>query len=262
MGIGDNIMATGMARGAAARGKRIAFGDGLAIKWDQNSSEVFKNNPNIAPPGAERSPHIEWVRFYKGHRIYNDHDRANHRWIWNMEFRPTPGEFFFDDVENNAGRAQPRGFVLIEPNVPAWKTCAPNKQWPVAWYREIAERLTRDGLRVLQFSFGGMSIVPAAQVKTRLFRHAVAILRQAALYIGPEGGMHHGAAAVGVRAVVIFGGFIPPQVTGYDLHTNLAGADEFCGSLRPCEHCRRAMERISVEEVYAAAVAQLERRAA
>jgi hypothetical protein len=31
MGYGDELMATGMARGAAARGKRVAFGDGQRI---------------------------------------------------------------------------------------------------------------------------------------------------------------------------------------------------------------------------------------
>jgi ADP-heptose:LPS heptosyltransferase len=91
------------------------------------------------------------------------------------------------------------------------------------------------------------------QVATKTFRDAVAILKNAAAYVGAEGGMHHAAAAVGVSGVVIFGGFIPPSVTGYGLHTNLAGSDRFCGSFAACEHCRDAMNAISVDRVFEAA---------
>jgi hypothetical protein len=69
--------------------------------------------------------------------------------------------------------------------------------------------------------------------------------------------MHHGAAAVGVGGVVLFGGFIPPQTTGYAIHANLTGGAEACGSLAACAHCRDAMDRIEVEEVVEHAMARL-----
>jgi hypothetical protein len=55
----------------------------------------------------------------------------------------------------------------------------------------------------------------------------------AALLISPEGGLHHAAAALGVRAVVIFGGFISPATTGYELHTNLFTGGQACGMRIP-----------------------------
>lgn len=56
---------------------------------------------------------------------------------------------------------------------------------------------------------------------------------------------------------MIFGGFIPPSVIGYDFHTNLTGdSTEACGNLERCDHCARALKAISVEEVYAAAVGE------
>jgi hypothetical protein len=54
-------MATGLARGAAKRGKKIAFGDGRKIIWDKNSEPVFRNNSNVARLGKGRS-NIEWIR--------------------------------------------------------------------------------------------------------------------------------------------------------------------------------------------------------
>ena len=92
-----------MARGAAARGKRIAFGDGRRIIWGPACPVIFKGNPNIAPPGSEGARDLEWVAHYKGHRLYNQLGAG--RWIWNMYFRPVPGEIFFDAREKALDRS-------------------------------------------------------------------------------------------------------------------------------------------------------------
>jgi ADP-heptose:LPS heptosyltransferase len=64
----------------------------------------------------------------------------------------------------------------------------------------------------------------------------MATLSRAIGYLGPEGGMHHASAAVGVPAVVIFGGYISPKVTGYEGHINLfTGTGLGCGNSQPCE---------------------------
>jgi hypothetical protein len=254
LGLGDNLMGSGMARGAAARGKKIAFGDGRKIIWDQHSETIFRGNPNIAKPGSERDASVEWVPFYKGRRIYNRQD--GRRWIWNTEFQATPGEVFFDKKELRNGRRYGAGFVVLEPDVPTWKSVAPNKDWGRHKYQKVADRLRSEGVRVVQFRHpkSGPPLAGVDQFPTLDFRDSLAILKQSALYIGPEGGLHHGAAAVGRPAVVLFGGFIPPSVTGYETHTNLTGGAEACGSLHACPHCKAAMAAISVDEVVGAAM--------
>lgn len=256
-------MATGMARGAADRGRAVAFGDGFRIRWDQHSEFIFDRNPNIARPGSEKKSrgNLEWIPFYKGRRQYNT--QGDGRWIWNYEFKAKPGEIFFSDQERKFAETYVPGFVLIEPNVPRWKSVAPNKQWPVWRYNEVAKKLISAGYDVMQFSYGTGHIIPGAkQVVTPDFRRALALMKRAALYIGAEGGLHHGAAAVGIPAVVLFGGFIPPQVTGYDTHTNLTGGATACGSFTPCRHCAAAMDNISIDEVSAAASTHLAKVAA
>ncbi len=268
MGMGDNIMASGMARGAARRGKRIAFGDGEKIKWDQNSEIIFRGNPNVALPGFEKRRHtekLEWVPFYRGNRLYNKQD--GRRWVWNYEFSAKPGELFFSVHELRWAKHQGKRFVLIEPNVPAFKSVGPNKQWPFERYDEIARRLVGAGHQVVQFVYEkpygpGHRIAGVDQVRAPTFRLALAVLARASLYVGPEGGLHHGAAALDVPGVVLFGGFIPPQVTGYAMHTNLTGGAEACGSIDPCGHCKAAMAAITVEEVHAAAMSYLQKVAA
>ncbi len=42
LGYGDNLMATGMARGAACRGKRIAFGNGRRLHGEREIRQHIK----------------------------------------------------------------------------------------------------------------------------------------------------------------------------------------------------------------------------
>lgn len=253
MGYGDEVMATGQARGLSLRGKRAAFGDGQRIIWGPWSSTVFQNNPNIARPGSEKDSDLVWIPNYKGSRPYNH--PGGRGWIWHMNFRPSIGEFFFSPHEDHLTYHLPPGSVVIEPNVPK-KPVAPNKQWPVERYQAVADILLEAGWSVFQLvsSHSRVRLPRVKHLPTETYRRAVSTLRSAALYIGPEGGMHHAAAAVGTAAVVIFGGFIPTTVTGYAGHVNLGGKPEdACGSTSVCEHCRKALLSISVDEVIQAA---------
>lgn len=258
MGYGDEIIGSGLAKGAHARGKRIAFGDGRKINWSIWAPTIYKNNPNIAVPGSEGAKDIEWIAHYKGARKYNK--LVNGKWVWNYDFKVLPGEFFFSEHEKLLAEKFPSGAIVIEPNVPWQKKVAPNKDWGDGKYEELARRLIVSGHRILQFKHNnsrrlidGADIIELADL-----RQAAAMLGRAALYIGPEGGMHHSAAAVGTKAVVIFGGFIPPQVTGYDDHINLTGDSKTaCGHIHTCQHCSSAMASISIDEVKEAALKQL-----
>lgn len=254
MGYGDQLMGSGLARGARARGKRVALGDGRRILWEPSSFEIFRGNPNLAAPGSERDADIEWEPFYKGHRQYNK--RIAGRWKWNLAFHAVPGELFFDAAETAAGKRYGDGFIVVEPQSAQWKPVAANKDWGVSRYQAVADRLRADGHRVVQFrgvKSAEHRLTGVEQLGTSSFRDALSVLANAKLYIGGEGGLHHGAAAVGIPAVVLFGGFIPPSVTGYASHINLTGGAQACGSLQPCPHCRRAMLAISVDDVFNAA---------
>lgn len=252
MGLGDQLIGSGLARDAwTKRGVKVAFGDGHKILWDKQSETIFRNNPNIAFPGNEHRSKIEWIGFHKGSRGYNR--QGDGHWIWNMDWRCTPGELYLSVGEKAAAARHGSGFVVMEPNVETWKSSSPNKDWGFHKYQAIADRLIAAGHRVVQFLNGGPILQGVDTIKTKTFRDAVSIMAHASIYVGPEGGLHHGAAAMGIPGVVLFGGFIPPSVTGYDIHTNMAGSDRFCGSFSSCEHCREAMAAISVDAVYNAA---------
>lgn len=251
MGLGDQLIATGIAKGARAKGHRIAFGVDGKVLWDKYSKDIFRDNPNVVSPGGQYSDDVRWVPFYKGHRMYNQ-DGGDH-WIWNTEWRCQPGEVYFSKGELVAGTRN-GGTIIVEPSVVSAKGASVNKHWSFDKYQQVTDALVGAGHRVSQFVYGssGRVLKGARGVPTRNFRDALAVLRSSVLYVGPEGGLHHGAAAVDLPAVVLFGGFIPPSVTGYDAHYNIASSDRFCGSYSPCQHCRDAMDRITADEVYEA----------
>jgi hypothetical protein len=259
LGIGDDILATGMAKGALVRGKRIAFGDGTVQKWGPHSEMIFRGNPNICPRGQERDPRTEWVNYYKGHRIYNSQGAG--RWNFNLAFKAKAGEIYFDEAEERWLKEEcediGNNLILLEPNVPN-KPCGPNKQWPIERWAALRGALRQRGFMVCQFEYGRPNIV-AAQIRTPTFRHAAALLKRACVAVLPEGGLHHAAAAVGIPTVVLFGGFVPPSVLGYEGHVNLTGGATACGSFNRCSHCVTAMASIPVDTVVAAVEALVRR---
>lgn len=263
MGLGDEIMATGFARGCAARGKRMAFGAVLAgkIEWTHFSPQIFKGNPNIAPLGSETAHDLIWHPFRRGNRLYNTHDQRENRWIWNYDFRPPIGEIFLTDAELSAGERVGRGFVLIEPNVARYKSSAPNKAWSLLRWNKTVQHLKAKGFDVVQLDYNGamFKLNGVRLVQTPTFREAMAVMRHAHLVVTTEGGLHHAAAAFARRAVVMFGGWVPPTVTGYAFHDNIAMGKpgEFCGSLKVCQHCIDVLNAITLERVVTACEAQL-----
>jgi ADP-heptose:LPS heptosyltransferase len=90
-------------------------------------------------------------------------------------------------------------------------------------------------------------------IETPTLRHAAAIVARARAVVVPEGGLHHTAAVFNVPAVVIYGGFISPAVTGYAGQVSLFANDEKhplgCGWRTPCDHCAKAMASITPEIV-------------
>jgi ADP-heptose:LPS heptosyltransferase len=168
-------------------------------------------------------------------------------------FKTRPGEIFFTDEEKRFAQGIHDNFVLVEPNVLLNKPSGVNKQW--AHYQYVVDILTRAGHRVVQFEYQGMTrrLQRARFIRTATPRLAMAALSRARLYVGPEGGMHHAAAALGVPAVVIFGGFAPPEVLGYEGHVNLTGGAIACGSRYRCQHCEAALRAIEPNMVVAKA---------
>lgn len=243
MGIGDELMAAGEAqrlRSETGRRVRIIDQNGRArwhSLWDGNDSILH-------PDEAQLIPHVTLPN-YRGHRQHIlEHSRE--RFVFNPCFRPTPARITFTAAEEEFA-ARFSGAIVIEPNV---KPNAPNKQWGLDRWRELVDLLHAIGIHPVQLGPRSIPVITGAvHAVTETIRDAAAVLSVASAAVLPEGGLHHVAAAVRLRAVVIFGGFIDPRITGYAMHRNLFTAKDACGNRRPCEHCHEAMSKIAPRDV-------------
>lgn len=248
MGLGDWLMAAGEARRVHyATGKRVVIMSSRGVpQW----SPVFEGVPYIA---RQADPTCERVISASGQRPYI-RGKFPLKWQW-QAYQPLPAEIAFKPAELE--RAQPyHGAILIEPNVK--DIGHRNKAWPWHLWRDVVDRILAGELgrtmRVVQCVHPGADRMSGCEfVETPSFRDALAVLSVCRSAVLPEGGLMHGAAAVGVPAVVLFGGFISPKVTGYALHRNIyTGQTELgCGRRMNCPCCTAAMQRITPAMVLA-----------
>lgn len=235
MGWGDELITTSFVKRAYEKtGKLVVVGNGVPI-WNP----MFENNPKIS---RVEYPNCPWVRTVKGNRHYVDWGQTNaSRVVFKEDARVEPGEIFFSPHELSLFSVS--DFVYIEPNIKG--SYGRNKDWGFDRWQAVVDRLPH--VRWIQPP--GKRLRGVDQINTRTFREACALLSRALFFVGTDGGLHHAAAALGKRAVVVWGGFAPPKVLGYDFHINLHSGVRHCGSVRACDHCRRAMDAISVEMV-------------
>lgn len=247
MGIGDELMAAGEAEVlVTGTDKRTAIIDERPDRQRHRWHPIWERNPHIARPGE--SFDFEYVS-HPGHRPYIQ-GKTMRQWTW-VPYRPLPGKLFFSPQEL-AYSEYGKGGVVIQPVVKAG--ASPNKQWRLEEWQALIERMPR--VRWVQVGDGTEPrLAGVTFIRTPGFREAAAVLSGARAAVLLEGGLHHAAAAVNTPAVVVFGGFISPEVTGYAMQRNIfvPNADTNrplgCGMRIPCSHCFRAMLSIKASRV-------------
>jgi ADP-heptose:LPS heptosyltransferase len=282
MGYGDKLMAIGDAwaqHQSDPLKRKVAIGDGTRL--DTTDVDLTWGLDHfLATPETFDPENQTWALSWPGRRPYIDYALMREtlaqqgmiiektaklvqrlgRYIWKPDYRASPAPFVLTVREQEiADSWRARGpFAVLEPFVKM--RAPPSKQWPVDRFA-AAGRLISKQVPVFQVVGPNRPTLPGFRpIRTESFRDAVAVLSAASLYVGPEGGLHHASAAVGTRAVVVFGGFISPEVTGYANHANLTGgATHFCGTrFRLCPHCVEHLSNITPQHVALAARAILE----
>jgi ADP-heptose:LPS heptosyltransferase len=242
IGMGDELMVTGHVREMQLRDPRKVRLDYGKKLWNA----VFDHNPRIARPDENGDFQIYHPRS-NGLRPYAA-AKSTDRWVW-REYQPLAGELYLQPDEI-AFAEQFTPDVVIEPTLKSG--ASPNKQWGRERWRVLIMLMRAAGIRAVQMGPMGTPRASGVEfIETRSFRLACAVLKRARAAVLHEGGMHHAAAAVGVRAVVLYGGFISPAQTGYSLHTNVFTGRKPCGMRIACNHCAAAMAQITPQVVLA-----------
>jgi len=237
LGWGDDIITTSVVRRAFAQVKQpLVVGDGNTVRW----SEVFEGNPKIS---REAYKGCYWVRTIKGNRPYIDYQKSTPaRMAFRLDHKSEPGELFLAEHEVSPYRKY-EGFVYIEPNVKG--SFSGNKDWGFENWQKVV-----DGLPEIKFVQGpGKKLEGVTQVATKTIRHAFGLLSQCSYFTGTDGALHHAAAALAKRAVVVWGGLVSPKILGYSTHINLHSGTHSCGSQAACDHCKQAMRWVTVDNV-------------
>lgn len=240
-------MAAGRAqRLARASGKPVAIVDAAGAP---RRHPVWEGNPAIDPDSpltlTDCVGHRGYILRWEGARSVLDITYRN---------RDHPGRIYVPyEYRMWAAERIPQGCILIEPIVR--RPSSMGKDWGFARWCQVADAFPPGSLIQLGED-GGRQMIPGARwVKTPHFWHAAAAIERAALVLTPEGGMHHMAGALGKPAVVIYGGFTHPDITGYDghecLYVDIPGSP--CGNFDTCAHCRDALAAITPDMVVAAA---------
>jgi len=205
-------------------------------------SEAFDNNPRILQNPKPGQKCVVIRGHGGGHRPYhNGYD--GERFRWNYKFRATPGELWLSKEEKAIGIP---GAVLIEPNTKNI-SMSRNKAWPFERWQAVVDALP---LPWVQLGASDMpSLKGVKRINTQSYREALGYVEKCALLVTTDGALHHTAAALGKPAVVLWGGLAPPGILGYAAHKNICHADSWCGLSAPCNHCKDAMGKITVDEV-------------
>lgn len=243
LGIGDEIMVAGEARRALLdHGRRVEI---LDRNGKRRWSPIWDGMDYIAKPGE--SGDFRKITNGPGARPYIV-AKTDRQWTWNTAHRAVPAVLELSADER--AFAEPyRGRIIFEPHIK--HRASPNKEWGWVRWNKLAWHMQEKGRRITQVGPAGTSLLDGADfIETPTFRHAAAVLSVARAAVLTEGGLHHAAAAVGCRAVVIFGGYIATEITGYSTHINLgATGDDACGMRVKCDHCRDWMSSISPDRV-------------
>lgn len=244
IGAGDEFIVTGQVRELQKSDPRKVRIEYERVRWHP----LWDHNPRIAMP-HETGDFQSFRPRQNGLRPYCA-EKSPQRWRWKA-WRPPVGEIYLSRDERAFGDVN-AGHVVIEPNIKG--SASPNKRWPWDRWLLLIERMCSAGIVPVQLGPRDTVRIPGARfVETRGIRQAAAVLSRARAAVLTEGALHHIAAGVGCPAVVIFGGYISPEVTGYDSQVNLfTGHGLGCGMRTPCECCERAMDAITVERVFEA----------
>lgn len=242
MGLGDELMVTGHVRQLYERDPRK-----VRVEYEKNRQrwcELWDNNPKIARV-EERGdfqvfrPRVDYLRPYCS-------AKSERQWTWKA-YGPPRGEIYLSRSEKAFGDVN-RELIVLGPYLKGG--ASPNKAWTWERWMELVTLFNTNGMRPVTIGPHGARNLGARHIDTSV-REAAALLSRARLVITQEGALHHIAAAFDAPAIVIYGGYISPQVTGYPRQEAFfVGEGLGCGMRLPCAHCADAMASITPAMVF------------
>ena len=271
MGYGDDLLVTSLAAKIKKQFPERQIVIGIAEKNHAFHSPIYENNPNIADcRNLDNNKPIHLIDYHELNRPYIDYKKSiPNNYVW-RNFKPVPGEIFFSDQEkieakkiiseakefwNAYHNKKFRRMIFLETSSTKiddtqFSFKHKNKDWGIQNWTRLINKLKNDYLIIQSNHTHTKKIDGIFTPQEMDFRIGCALLEEVDFYVGPEGGFGHVAAALNKKAVLYFGGWISPNVIGYDFHENIYYEDKQspCGvKSKLCEHCSKARKVITVD---------------
>ena len=267
MGYGDEIMTTGYVKEIKKKYPNHQIVIGSPQKKLIYYSDIFKNNPNITIANKfDLRKKVVWVESFPRNRPYIL-SKNEKQIIWNMKHRSIKGEFYFDKKEktfanniiqkflknwndNNSKKFKKIIFIETSRKAKIKKHGLKNRDWGIENWIKFVDKYKKDYL-FLQSIHKDSKIIKNIYSFKSDFRQACAVMSHCDIFLGWEGGFVQAAAALDKKALVLFGGWAHPSVTGYNFHKNIyIDIDKSpCGMLDDCEHCKKCRKLMNLELV-------------
>ena len=271
MGYGDDLLVTKLASKIKKQfpDRQIVIGE--AKNQNAYHSPIYDNNPNISDcRNLEKNKPIHIIDYNENNRPYIDYEKtSNSNYVW-RKFKPNPGEIYFTKKEKadakkiiseaiefwrSKNNKNYKKIIFIETSstkIHDWQFSIKhqNKDWGSENWQRLINVLIKDFLVIQSAHKESKKNLLAFSPQNMDFRLACAVLNETDLYVGPEGGLGHVAAALNKKAVLYFGGWITPEAIGYDFHENIYYEHNLspCGEYKKlCSHCEEARKAISVD---------------
>ena len=269
MGYGDDLMITAFAEKIKKKYPERQIVIGNISEKKAYDSIVYENNPNIANcNNLDFSKPIHIIDYHSKNRPYINYSKSdNIRYVWNSTFRVTPGKLYFSDKEINQAEIvfkqakkywyeknaeKYEGIIFFESSATRshrakFENKYNNLDWGYENWKKLINNISSKFL-IIQSSHENTKILDNTFISNKLgFRESCALMSKCDLYIGSHGGFSHVAAALKKKAVVYFGGWVSPDILGYQTHHNIYfnNTSSPCGSVGiNCDHCQKAREFI------------------
>jgi len=266
MGLGDDMMWLGEAEKVHKQNKDAVIHDG------REYSPMWKGHDWVVAPDYDGpKKRILVPRKPGGNRWYIDGWGPGKIIYKNYVPTPAPYRISTDEINKAVKILKDNGikptdqFVIVNPDTKN-TTLSSNKDWGFHRWQSLTDKLNghvkvvrvkpsgpvKDISGLVQY--GQKTLDNAINISEDDVRVSFAIMSFSKLIITSEGGVHHFAAAINKPALVLYGGAIHPDQTGYvdrnQTYYVYNDPKTPCGSQIPCKHCKEAMAAIDPQVVF------------
>jgi ADP-heptose:LPS heptosyltransferase len=217
------------------------------------SSEIFYNNPHIWQPHDGLNENCVPMQLNNPSSNYCKRDtpeKAFHRFdchIINQVCEPygirNPSlkcDLFFDELErqeiDRLTSMLGENFIVIEPFSNTDYT--PNRVYPFEKWQMIVDAL-KEHVQIVQVGTSVRKLKGCIDLTfAGSFRVACGIIGKSSVFIASEGGLVHGATAVGTKSVVVLTGYQNSKMVAYPQNINIDISNHGpCGLKTSCSKC-------------------------